>query len=112
MGKEKIFNNLILSKEKTDTYYHVDGLSLQNLFFVNNNYFPNCYMFTYSGKNGSPHFDVYEILNYTLIKKHIKEVPNFSVDEQYNDDLKKGLTLADIYGFYEDSYEIERKKII
>lgn len=180
MEKEKIFTNLILSKENTDTYYHVDGLSLQNLFFANNNYFPNCYMFTYSGKNGAPHFDVYEMLKYftdkynqdemeyinyvtrdmdtseeeygiciylkkqnlyarieknvsesyvlyshnnteelgkfvediskfyllpkeeknnlykiaqtnggyTLIKKHIKEVPNFSVDEQYNDDLK------------------------
>ena len=64
MEKEKSFNDLILTKERESTYYQVDGLSLQNLFFANNNYFPNCYMFTYSGKNGTPSFDVYEILKY------------------------------------------------
>ena len=74
MEIEKVFSNLVLMNDKTNTYYHVDGLSLQNLFFANNNYFPNCYMFTYSGKNGAPHFDVYEILKFFTEKYNVNKL--------------------------------------
>ncbi len=57
----KIFNNLSLSKELSNIYAEVDGLSLQNLFFTNNGYFPCCYMFTRSSREYDYYFDVENI---------------------------------------------------
>lgn len=46
------------------TYSQVDGLSLQNLFYVKNNYFPNAYMFSRSARGGDNYFDTPRILEY------------------------------------------------
>lgn len=39
-------NNLSLSFDKTTAFGNVDGLNLQNLFYSNNGYFPNIFMFS------------------------------------------------------------------
>ena len=41
-----ILHNMALDKDFSSVYSDVDGLSLQNLFYVKNNYFPYCDMFT------------------------------------------------------------------
>lgn len=56
--------NLQLAKEKAEIYSQVDGLSLQNLFYVYNNYFPNCFMFTRPSKDGDNFFDTSGFLKY------------------------------------------------
>ena len=43
--KSGIIKNIVLDKQHEETYAHVDGMSLQNLFFVKNQYFPSCFMF-------------------------------------------------------------------
>lgn len=60
---EKNFNNLSLDKSQSTVYAEVDGLSLQNLFYANNGYFPCCYMFTRSSREYDYYFDVNNIFN-------------------------------------------------
>lgn len=60
--EEKNFKNLTLKEGKEAVYSQVDGLSLQNLFFTKNGYFPNCYMFTRSSRDGENYFDTPKIL--------------------------------------------------
>ena len=68
MDETKKFQNLMLDQAKASIYSDVDGLSLQNLFFTKNGYFPNCFMFSRSGKEGGDnHFDTIRIL------EHFKE---------------------------------------
>lgn len=55
--------NIILNSVSIDKYQKVNGLSLQNLFFVRNGYFPNCYMFGSSRKETDCYFDTEEILD-------------------------------------------------
>lgn len=70
MEEKKEFNNLTLNKELSPIYSQVDGLSLQNLFFTRNGYFPNCYMFTRSSRDGENYFDTPKIL------ERLKELEN------------------------------------
>ena len=63
---EKIFKNLTLDKAKSSIYAEVDGLSLQNLFYSNNGYFPCCYMFSRSSRSYENYFDVEKIFNKLL----------------------------------------------
>lgn len=51
--KERVMS---LGYDKAELYSQVDGLSLQNLFYVKNGYFPNCYMFTSPAKSVGSHF--------------------------------------------------------
>lgn len=60
---EKNFKNLTLDKAKSSIYAEVDGLSLQNLFYSNNGYFPCCYMFSRSSRSYENYFDVEKIFN-------------------------------------------------
>lgn len=60
----KEIENLKLDKHLSTVYSEVDGLSLQNLFYANNNYFPNCYMFTRSNRDGEFYFETEELLKY------------------------------------------------
>lgn len=54
---DKNFNsNLSLNDNRESAYGNVDGLSLQNLFFARNSYFPSCYMF--KGSNKQPDIKV------------------------------------------------------
>ena len=64
--EEKKFSNLTLPKEKSSIYAEVDGLSLQNLFYSNNGYFPCCYMFTRSSREYDYYFNVENILKELL----------------------------------------------
>lgn len=95
MEKEKFFTNLVLQDSKVNSYYRVDGLSMQNLFFANNGYFPNCYMFTYSAKSGSPHFDVFEILSYFKNKYSEDEMQyiNYVTRDMDTDEEEYGLCI-------------------
>ena len=68
------FKNLGLSQNLSSIYNEVDGLSLQNLFYCNNGYFPNCYMFTKDYKNNDNFFDVFKLLDYLKEKYNNKEM--------------------------------------
>lgn len=70
----KLLNNLRLNKSLTTIYSEVDGLSLQNLFFSVNNYFPNCYMFTHSQKQNDMYFDSFKILEKLKEKYNANEM--------------------------------------
>ena len=59
----KVSPNLKLSKAFSGLYSDVDGLSLQNLFYVYNEFFPNCYMFTRE-RGGDNYFDTQALLIY------------------------------------------------
>lgn len=61
MGKN--FKNLTLDKKDSTVYAEVDGLSLQNLFYANNGYFPCCYMFSRSSRSYDYYFDVEKIFD-------------------------------------------------
>ena len=52
-----ILHNMALDKEFSSVYSEVDGLSLQNLFYVKNGYFPYCDMFTQSREESENYFD-------------------------------------------------------
>ena len=53
----------------TGVYSEVDGLSMQNLFFAKNGYFPSCYMFTDCSEHYDFKFNIEGILN-ELIEKY------------------------------------------
>ena len=44
-------NNLSLSFDRINAFGNVDGLNLQNLFYSNNGYFPNIFLFSSSGED-------------------------------------------------------------
>ena len=56
--------NLRLSSQKASIYSDVDGLSLQNLFYVYNEYFPNCYMFARNDRASDNYFDTEKLIKY------------------------------------------------
>lgn len=65
MKGKKNFKNLLLDQAKSHIYSDVDGLSLQNLFYTKNGYFPNCFMFTRSNREGTDnYFDTPKILEH------------------------------------------------
>lgn len=70
----KVLKNLNLDVKMSDVYSNVDGLSLQNLFYVKNNYFPNCFMFSRSARGCDNYFDTPAFLEY--LKKNTPEDEN------------------------------------
>ena len=77
--------NLRLDNKLATIYSDVDGLSLQNLFYANNNYFPNCYMFTRSTRDGEFYFDTEEILKY--IEENTPEDENLETIRYCTEDM-------------------------
>ena len=73
---EKDFKNLTLDTKKSTVYAEVDGLSLQNLFYSNNGYFPCCYMFSRSSRSYDYYFDVEKIFN-SLMERENPEDTEF-----------------------------------
>ena len=73
---EKDFKNLTLDIKKSTVYAEVDGLSLQNLFYSNNGYFPCCYMFSRSSRSYDYYFEVEKIFN-TLMERENPEDTEF-----------------------------------
>lgn len=49
--------NLSLDQQNISVYSKVNGLSLQNLFYIETGKFPNCYMFSSSSRNSEFYFD-------------------------------------------------------
>ena len=49
--------NIFLRKHNSRVYSDVNGLSLQNLFYVKNGYFPHCHMFANSGEENDFRFE-------------------------------------------------------
>lgn len=63
----KNFENIKLPFDKSDKYGDVDGISLQNLFYAKNGYFPGCYLFDYESRtNGDYRFDTKKMAKYLL----------------------------------------------
>lgn len=56
--------NMRLAEANAPIYSQVDGLSLQNLFYVKNKSFPNAYMFSRSARGGDNYFDTPRILEH------------------------------------------------
>ena len=81
----KEIKNLRLDPQLSRIYSDVDGLSLQNLFFTNNNYFPNCYMFTRSNRDGEFYFDTEEMLKY--IEENTPEDENLETIRYCTEDM-------------------------
>lgn len=50
------FPNIDLSEDKTRLYANVDGLSLQNLFYSENGYFPSCQLFDCDERSRSEYY--------------------------------------------------------
>lgn len=69
--EEKNYKNLSLDQNKSTVYAEVDGLSLQNLFYANNGYFPSCYMFSRSSREYDYYFDIQEIFKELMEKNNI-----------------------------------------
>lgn len=67
----KLVKNIGLPQKESDIYGNVDGLSLQNLFYVRNGRFPSCYLFDYNQRtNSDASFDVPKMAEFL-----IKNVP-------------------------------------
>lgn len=81
----KQISNLKLDKNLSTIYSEVDGLSLQNLFYTYNNYFPNCYMFTRSNRDGEFYFDTEEMLKY--IEENTAEDENLETIRYCTEDM-------------------------
>lgn len=74
MTETNVKTSMVLPVENAEVYSQVDGLSLQNLFYVKNNAFPNCYMFTRSSRGSDNYFDTPKMLDY--FKENIPEDEN------------------------------------
>ena len=66
-----ILHNMTLDKEFSNVYSQVDGLSLQNLFYVKNGYFPYCDMFTQTREDSENYFDTATLIE--ELKEKYKE---------------------------------------
>lgn len=63
----KSTKNISLPYDISSKYGDVDGLSLQNLFYARNGYFPGCYLFDYESRtNGDYTFDTKKIAKYLI----------------------------------------------
>lgn len=64
MTETNVNTHMVLPRTEAEVYSQVDGLSLQNLFYVKNNAFPNCYMFTRSSRGSDNYFDTPKMFEY------------------------------------------------
>lgn len=89
---KKLFEtpNLGLNIEDIDRYAKVNGLSLQNLFYVKFTRFPNCYMFSNSSRDSDFYFDTVPMLEEiyeTLGKDNMKSVYYTTKDYETQEEL-------------------------
>jgi len=67
VNKFKGIKNVALPTELSNNYGNVDGLSLQNLFYARNGYFPSCFLFDYETRtNGDFSFDTIKMSKYLV----------------------------------------------
>ena len=81
--------DMTLNLSDAQTYSQVDGLSLQNLFYVKNKYFPNAYMFSRSARGGDNYFDTPRILEHFKTTVSEDENAQFVVYSCYDMDTKE-----------------------
>ena len=61
----KNFKNITLNHSLSEFYGNVDGLSLQNIFYAENGFFPSCYLFDYNQRTRSDwHMDTEGLLEW------------------------------------------------
>ena len=66
-NKFKKTRNISLPLDISPKYGDVDGLSLQNLFYARNGYFPSCFLFDYEARtNGDYTFDTKKMSKYLV----------------------------------------------
>lgn len=99
-------SNLSLRKFRSSVYSQVNGLSLQNLFYLKNGYFPNCYMFSGSRNDTDYYFDTNELLKILteryapktwwqkLFKRHYCEMVVYKTYDFQNKEESLGINMA------------------
>ena len=109
----KNIKNIELPYNMSSRHGDVDGISLQNLFYAKNGYFPGCYLFDYESRtNGDYRFDTKKMAKYLLETipedEHIEFTPYFtSVLGGKEDETNLGfciiLNKSNIYARFEKS---------
>lgn len=109
----KNFENIKLPLDISDKYGDVDGLSLQNLFYARNGFFPGCYLFDFESRtNGDYKFDTKKIAKYLMDTvdedEHMEFSPYYkTVLGSKETDIKLGfcviLNKSNIYARFERS---------
>ena len=77
IAARNIVHSMKLEAEFDDVYSKIDGLSLQNLFFCKNRYFPYCDMFTQLREDTESTFDTPNLLK--ELKEHYKNNKYYTV---------------------------------
>lgn len=77
IAAKSILHNMRLDAKFDDVYSKIDGLSLQNLFFCKNRYFPYCDMFTQLREDAESTFDTPNLLK--ELKEHYKDNEYYTV---------------------------------
>ena len=82
INKFKGIDNIKLPVELSNNYGNVDGLSLQNLFYARNGYFPSCFLFDYVARtNGDYTFDTLKMSKYLV--ENVSEDENVEISTYY-----------------------------
>lgn len=89
MTETNVRTHMVLPRTEAEVYSQVDGLSLQNLFYVKNNAFPNCYMFTRSSRGSDNYFDTPKMLEYFKENIPADENMQYIVYSTYDLDTKE-----------------------
>lgn len=89
MTETNVNTQMVLPRTDAEIYSQVDGLSLQNLFYVKNNAFPNCYMFTRSSRGSDNYFDTPKMLEYIKENTPADEKMQYIVYSTYDLDSKE-----------------------
>lgn len=91
-----IKENLTLSSDKLNEYSLVDGLSLQNLYFVKNNEFPSVFMLVDEPKHERYIIDTEGLMNYLMKEMPPSETIRYNSYTHYNlttKEKKKAFTI-------------------
>ena len=89
MTETNVNTHMVLPRTEAEVYSQVDGLSLQNLFYVKNNAFPNCYMFTRSSRGSDNYFDTPKMIEYIKENTPADENMQYIVYSTYDLDSKE-----------------------
>lgn len=88
-------NNISVSREDIKTYSAMDGLSMQNLFYLKHNQYPSCCLFTESERSDAfTYIDVNAI--YKFIEKSFK-ADDYEVCKYLTHDLSKNKDKISVY---------------
>lgn len=89
MTETNVNTHMVLPRTDAEIYSQVDGLSLQNLFYVKNSAFPNCYMFTRSSRGSDNYFDTPKMIEYIKENTPADENMQYIVYSTYDLDSKE-----------------------